>query len=146
MEAVVFTGLQGSGKSTFYKERFFSTHMRINLDLLKTRHREKRLLELCLETQLPFVVDNTNPDRADRARYIAPSAEAGFRIVGYYFQSRVEACLRRNSDRVDRVPEAAILSTAKKLERPATVEGLDELWYVRIADGRFVVEEWNDEI
>lgn len=33
MEAVIFIGLQASGKSSFYKERFFSTHVWINLDL-----------------------------------------------------------------------------------------------------------------
>src|SRR4051794_23667880 len=73
MEAVLFVGLQASGKSTFYRERFFTTHLRINLDMLRTRHREKRLLEVCLETQLRFVVDNTNPTRADRRRYIEPA-------------------------------------------------------------------------
>ena len=33
MEAIIFTGLQGSGKSSVYRERFFTTHMRISLDL-----------------------------------------------------------------------------------------------------------------
>ena len=63
MEAVVFVGLQGSGKSSFFKERFFSTHVRISLDLLKTRHREQRFLEACLSTEQRFVIDNTNPPR-----------------------------------------------------------------------------------
>jgi len=36
MEAVIFTGIQAVGKSTFYKEHFFTTHVRINLDMLKT--------------------------------------------------------------------------------------------------------------
>jgi predicted kinase len=36
MEAVIFTGLQATGKSSFFKERFFSTHVRISLDLLRT--------------------------------------------------------------------------------------------------------------
>jgi predicted kinase len=35
MEAVIFVGIQGSGKSTFYNERFVDTHIRINLDMLK---------------------------------------------------------------------------------------------------------------
>lgn len=34
MQAVIFTGLQASGKSAFYRERFFNTHIRINLDIL----------------------------------------------------------------------------------------------------------------
>lgn len=33
MEAVLFIGMQASGKSTFYRERFFSSHVRINLDI-----------------------------------------------------------------------------------------------------------------
>ena len=68
MEAVIFVGLQGAGKSTFYKERFFATHLRINLDMLKTRHRERRLLQLCVETRQPFVVDNTNVLTTERER------------------------------------------------------------------------------
>jgi transcriptional regulator with XRE-family HTH domain len=37
VEAIIFVGIQASGKSTFYRERFFDTHLRINLDMLKTR-------------------------------------------------------------------------------------------------------------
>jgi hypothetical protein len=63
MEAIIFSGLPGSGKSSFYKERFFNTHVRISLDLLKTRYRETRILEACLETDQRFVIDNTNPTK-----------------------------------------------------------------------------------
>lgn len=146
METVIFTGLQGSGKSSFYKERFFSTHVRISLDLLRTRNREKRLLAFCLETQQRFVIDNTNPTHADRAKYMGRSKEAGFRVLGYYFRSKVAECLQRNEGRTDAVPDVAIPATAKKLEIPTFDEGFDELWYVRIDDGQFVVEKWNDEI
>ena len=34
MEAVIFIGLQASGKSTFYRQRFFRTHVRTNMDML----------------------------------------------------------------------------------------------------------------
>ena len=148
MEAVVLIGLQGAGKSTFYKERFFSSHVRISLDLLKTRHREKRFLELCLATGQRFVVDNTNPTRADRARYIEPVKSHRFAVVGYYFQSKVENCLQRNAGRCDaeRVPDVAILTAAKKLELPSLAEGFDRLFYVRLEKGRFLVEDWQDEI
>jgi predicted kinase len=70
MEAIIFVGLPGSGKSSFYKERFFNSHVRISLDLLKTRHRETRILDVCLETDQRFVIDNTNPTRAERSRFI----------------------------------------------------------------------------
>lgn len=28
MEAIIFVGIQGAGKSTFYRDRFFNTHIR----------------------------------------------------------------------------------------------------------------------
>ena len=71
MEAVIFMGIQGSGKSSFFRERFFSTHVRISLDLLKTRFREQTFLDACLQTEQRFVIDNTNPTRGERQRYIA---------------------------------------------------------------------------
>lgn len=148
MEAVLFIGLQGAGKSSFYKERLFATHVRISLDLLRTRYRERRLLDLCLETQQRFVIDNTNPTRAERQKYIEAAIAARFVVAGYYFQSKVEDCLKRNSQRADveRVPDFAVLSTAKKLERPALAEGFQSLFYVRHKSGRFAVEEWQDEV
>ena len=149
MEAVIFIGLQGTGKSTFYKERFFATHLRINLDMLKTRHRERRFLQVCIETRQPFVVDNTNPTRAERQVYIEAAKQAGFRVIGYYFQSKVEDCKRRNEQRPveERIPVPGILGAAGKLELPGKDEGFDELYYVRIDEkDRFVIEEWKDEV
>ena len=145
MEAVVFVGMQASGKSSFYKERFFSTHVRISLDLLRTRNRERRLLAACLETQQPFVIDNTNPTREERAKYIDVAKLAKYSVVGYYFRSKAEECLARNRQRTDQVPDVGILSTAKKLELPTLEEGFDTLKYVRLTEAGFVVEEWNDE-
>src|SRR5438309_1763399 len=142
-------GLPGAGKSTFYRERFFATHVRINLDMMKTRHRERRFLQTCIETRQPFVVDNTNPARAERQMYIQAAKQAGFRVIGYYLQSKVEDCQRRNTQRPveEQVPLLGILGAAGRLQLPCRDEGFDELYYVRIDEGnRFVVEEWKDEV
>jgi predicted kinase len=148
MEAVIFIGVPGSGKSSFFKERLFHSHVRISLDLLRTRNREQRLLELCLATEQRFVIDNTNPTKLDRSSCIEAAKAKRFKITGYYFQSKVEECLRRNSERSDRdrVPEVAILSSAKKLELPSLEEGFDQLFYVRLGESGFEVGEWRDDI
>lgn len=148
MEVIIFVGIQGSGKSSFFKERFFSTHVRISLDLLKTRHRERRHFETCLETGQRFVVDNTNPLRSDRSKYIEPARVAGFAVIGYYFESSTDDCLRRNRERVEpyRVPDVAVIATAKKLERLSRDEGFDQLFTVRLQNQQFRVEEMNDSL
>ncbi|HEX9091342.1 MAG TPA: AAA family ATPase [Anaerolineales bacterium] len=148
MQAVIFIGVQASGKSTFFKERFFDTHVRINLDMLKTRQREKVLLDACLQSKQSFVVDNTNPTVEDRKRYIIPAKEAKFEVIGYYFDSGINAALQRNQHRAgkQRIPEVGIRSTFHKLQLPTLVEGFDQLYSVKVdPDGLFRVEEWQDE-
>ena len=144
MEAVIFVGIQASGKSSFYRSRFFDTHLRINLDMLKTRHREQTLLHAGIEAKQPFVVDNTNPSVEERARYIELARSGGFRVVGYYFRSQPKEALARNNLRTGkaRVPEKGILGTYKRLRVPTKEEGFDELYRVHIDEtGCFVVEE-----
>ncbi|MCC3159627.1 ATP-binding protein [Hymenobacter sp. 15J16-1T3B] len=148
MQAIIFCGIQATGKSTFYKERLFNSHIRISLDLLRTRNREQRLLALCLDTQARFAVDNTNPTAAERARYIEPAKAAGYEIVGYYFQSVPREALLRNAQRpaAEQVPAVGIFGAAGRLERPHLAEGFDALYYVRIGpEGSFVVEPWQAE-
>lgn len=140
MEAVLLIGIQASGKSTFCRERFFDTHVRISLDLLRTRHREQRLLALCLETRQPFVVDKTNASALERARFIQPARAAGFRVSGYFFEPDPQGAAERNQRRPHPVPAAGLFGTLKRLERPTPQEGFDALWRVRIrSEGGFEV-------
>lgn len=144
MEVIIFTGIQAAGKSCFFRARFFDTHVRINLDMLKTRHREKLLFEACLAAKQPVVVDNTNLTRADRANYIQAGQAHGFRVIGYYFRSVIAESLRRNTGREaeKQVPERGVLGAAGRLEIPDPGEGFDALFYVKLDDG-FVVEPWR---
>jgi predicted kinase len=149
MEAVIFVGIQAAGKSTFYCERFFRSHVRISLDLLRTRHRERSLLAWCLGNGQRFVVDNTNVTEAERAASISPARAAGFHVVGYVFEANVPASITRNAGRAEaeQVPAKAISGTKKRLEWPRLDEGFDELHYVRVNPaGGFLLEEWRDAI
>jgi len=149
MQLVLFCGIQATGKSTFYQQRFFHTHVRISMDLLRTRHRERRLLELCLETQQRCVIDNTNPTKAERAVYLAAARAAGFEVVGYFFQSVAADALVRNQQRPPerQIPDKGIRATRNRLELPTRAEGFDHLYFVRVLDNQaFDVTSWQDEI
>ncbi|WRS28405.1 AAA family ATPase [Oscillospiraceae bacterium MB08-C2-2] len=149
MEMILFVGIQATGKSEFYKCHFYKTHMRINLDMLRTRNRENILINACIHAKQPFVVDNTNPTVVDRERYIAAAKDAGFTVSGYYFQSAIKEAITRNEERSGKecLPIQALLATHSKLELPSYDEGFDKLFYVRIGPDRdFIVEEYQDEI
>jgi predicted kinase len=145
MQLVVLVGLQGSGKSSFVRERLWQSHVRLSLDVLRTRHREGVLYDACLQAKQPVVLDNTNPSRSERARYIDPARAAGFEVVGYYFRSVVSECLARNDARegAQRIPPRGVLGTAARLELPSLDEGFDALYYVRLGEQGFEVSGWQ---
>ena len=141
--AVIFIGIQGSGKTTFYK-KYFSDFAHINLDTFKKRSRERTFFNKCIEEGKSFVVDNTNPTKFDRERYIPTARENDYEIHGYYFNSPIEESIERNNQRegLAKIPEKGIYSTIKKLEIPEYEEGFDKLFSVKIKDGKFIVEDF----
>ena len=147
METVILIGIQATGKSTFYKQNFFKSHMRINLDMLKKREREDVFVNACIKTKQPFVIDNTNPTIADRKKYIEMSKKAGFSVIGYYFESNIKDAMIRNQSRTGKecIPPKGIGNTYHKLVAPTYDEGFDKLFSVRIGEsGNFVVEEFRN--
>ena len=141
-------GIQGSGKSEFCR-RFLPEIHRINLDTLKTRNNEMRAITECYEKNQDFVVDNTNPTREDRKRYIGQAKVQGYRVVGYFMQSRLKECIARNNLREgkERIPAKAIAMTSNRLELPSRTEGFDELYFVENDGKSMTISEWreNDE-
>jgi predicted kinase len=133
VEAVILCGIQAAGKTSFYRDRYLETHVRISLDLLRTRHREALFLDTCLRSGQRFVVDNTNPTVDERRRYAVPALAAGFRLVACLLDVAPSEALARNARRPprQRIPVAGLLGTRKRLEPPTAAEGFDEVWVVR---------------
>ena len=152
MEVVILIGLQASGKTSFCRDRFSGSHDVISKDRFRNarnpQKRQMRMLEEALQRERSVVIDNTNATREDRAAIIAAAKAAQASVVGYYFESRVEESVRRNRSRKGsaRVPDVAIYSTIKRLEKPRTDEGFDRLHFVRLTEGgTFEVQEWKED-
>jgi predicted kinase len=144
-QAIIFIGIQASGKSTFYDRLLNNgTYTHISLDILHTRNKEEQLLMECLAEGKSFVVDNTNPEISDRAKYIQKSKEYSYHIIGIFFQSIVRDCVKRNEERDNKVPSVAIASTSNKLQMPSLSEGFDELYFARIINNEFEITKWRE--
>jgi predicted kinase len=152
MELIILIGLQASGKSAFRRAHFAKTHLCISKDdfpkAKKRNLRQNRMLEEAFRQGLSVIVDNTNPSIEERAELIALARTFQTKVTGYYFESLVADCLKRNSKRQDaaRVPDVAIFSTIKKLQRPAYNEGFDKLFFVRLRDDlNFEINDWIED-
>ena len=151
MQLVLLIGLPGSGKSTFYREHFAATHLRVSKDAMRgKRNRDRKQRGLMEEAELvckSVVLDNTHPSVQARAPWIAWARERGWSVHGYYFSSRVVDCYSRNAARPpdERVPDVGFYAIVGALKLPSYSEHFDRLFYVRQVDGKFAVEEWRDD-
>lgn len=134
MEVVLFVGVQGCGKTSFYAAELIHTHLRISRDLVRTKHRERRLFETCLDLQQPFVLDNTNPTREVRAPWIGLARARGFPVVAYWFDVPLADALARNALRegVLRIPDAGVKMTHARLGPPQLDEGFEAVHRVQV--------------
>jgi predicted kinase len=145
VELIVFVGLQASGKSSFFRERFAGTYQLVSKDLFphnrNKNRRQEQLLHAALSAGSSVVVDNTNPRPEDRRPLVRLGHEHGAKVLSCYFEASVRGCLRRNEMREGkaRVPDVAIYATAKKLVAPSTEEGFDEFICVRLNGSAFEV-------
>lgn len=143
-QMILFIGIQASGKTTFY-HNVLARHgyVHINLDTLHTRHKEQIVISECYERGASFVVDNTNPEKADRERYIAEAKQHSYEVIGMFFQSILKDCIARNEARADKVPQLAIPNTQNRLQMPDYTEGFNRLYFVQIIGQDFVITDWK---
>ena len=147
-ECVIFVGLPGSGKTTFYRERFAQTHAHVSKDAMpqaKDRGaRQREMVQRALKAGQSVVVDNTSPARRDRQPIIETARACGADVIGYVFTASTREAIARNSAREGKaqVPKVAIFTAAKRFERPLFEEGFDRLFDVRALDNlQFDVRE-----
>jgi predicted kinase len=142
LECIILIGLPGSGKTTFYRRYFAATHAHVSKDLWPhasgREARQRRAIDEALASGKSVAVDNTNPSVADRAPLIKAARAHGARVIGYFIDVTTRVAIARNAERSGRakVPNVAIFTAAKRLERPTLAEGFDQLFSVQIGEDR----------
>ncbi|HEY0371426.1 MAG TPA: ATP-binding protein [Thermoanaerobaculia bacterium] len=132
-ELIIFVGMQGAGKSTYYRAHLAATHVHVSKDLMpNARNRDAKqdeMITAALSAGQSVAVDNTNPTPAVRVPLIDLGKSLGARVAAYYFETPVKLAVARNRGREGkaRVPDVAIFVTAKKLVPPSLDEGFDEV-------------------
>lgn len=140
VECVILIGLPASGKTTLYRQRFAATHVHVSKDLwpnaTKREDRQREMIDQALTAGRSVTVDNTNPTKAERQKIIQIARTHGARLIGYFFEVNTRTAVARNSQRTGKakVPNVAIFTAAKRLERASLTEGFDQLFRVEIAE------------
>ena len=142
-QLIIFVGLQGSGKSTYYHRNFAAPHVLVSKDMMTNSRikdvQQEQMIDKALTAGQSVVVDNTNPTAIVRSPLIGIGKRHGARVIAYYFVVPVKVAVARNRQREGkaRVPDVAIFVTAKKLIAPKFEEGFDEIHVVaaETADG-----------
>mgnify|MGYP003292791365 CR=1 FL=1 len=146
--AIIFVGIQGCGKTTFYRKRiepYMKGWKHISMDEIHNRNKESALVQECIDLRLSFVIDNTNPTKEERKRYLDMLDGKGYRVMCYFFQSRVKDCIERNKLRGEPVPAKAIAATSNKLELPSKDEGFTDMVYIKVVPPHFDTELYVEE-
>jgi predicted kinase len=146
-ELVILVGLPGSGKTSFFRDRFAATHVHVSKDLLRNRRdkqaRQLALIDEALAVGRSVVVDNVNATVADRAALVGAGRRHGAMISCWVLATDMGECFRRNRGRLgrERVPNVAIAAAAKRYQPPSRGEGFDRFVEVRADAGRFEVHD-----
>jgi predicted kinase len=131
-EVVFLVGLPASGKSSFCRKHFASSHILISKDLMKNRKRREdrqlRLLSEALNRGESVVIDNTNISVSARFASLQLAKSLRARTRAFYFPIALDDSRSRNlGPGRTKVPEVAIYVAAKSLEPPTCAEGFDEV-------------------
>lgn len=142
MEVIILTGIQASGKTTFYLERYLRSHLHLSMDTIKSRKREQSIFAACLKSGQSVVIDNTNIDKQSRAKYIEQAKlKKNCKIIGFNFISSLNDAIDRNDKRTQIVPTKAIKEAFADITKQEFNEGFDELYTVEIVKDYFDVNE-----
>lgn len=83
-ELIVFVGMPGSGKSSYYYKHL-EDHVHIEQDKIGTRPKLLKELDKVLLTDKSIAIDSTNPKQENRLEYYEKAQKHGYNIKVLYF-------------------------------------------------------------
>lgn len=138
-EIIVMVGFPGSGKSHFAESQLkLKGYHLVNRDTLKTWQKCVEKCRKTLSEGKSVAVDNTNPDKESRKRYIDVATEMGVKcrcfIMNVSHAHALHNVKFRHLTRTDKehkdVNEMVLNSYKNKFQQPTTDEGFSEIVHV----------------
>lgn len=147
-EVVIMVGFPASGKSFFSREYLGTKgYTLVNRDTMKTWQKCVAACKQALASGKSAVIDNTNPDKISRKRYIDCAKAQGCPCRCFIFQVSMEHARHNNRFRElsgsdhDKVPDMVFYQYRKAFEEPNMSEGFSEIVKVN-----FMPKFANDDI
>lgn len=134
LEVILMVGCPGSGKSFFCEQFLISKgYVRVNRDKLGSWQKCVKLMEESLSAKKKVVIDNTNPNKESRKRYI--DAAKKYNVPCRCFAMQVDVAHAKHNNKfrelTDRshlkVSDIIINSYFKQFEEPTLDEGFKEI-------------------
>jgi bifunctional polynucleotide phosphatase/kinase len=125
-ELVVFVGMPGSGKSSYYHKNL-KEHIHIEQDKIGTRPKLLKELDKAFLTGKSIVIDSTNPSQEKRSEYYEKAKKHNYNIKVIYFLVNGTGF---NKLREKPVPDIVYHIYFKNLEAPTAENTEGEILYV----------------
>lgn len=123
-QMIINVGYPGSGKTSFTKKHL-SGLVHINQDTLKTPAKCLKECESALKLKKSVVIDNTNPTKAGREKWIQLAEKYKVNVICYNFTTDLNTAKHNNHYRhystkagVKIIPDIAYFTYRKKFEEP----------------------------
>ena len=148
-ELVLIVGSPASGKSTLALQtvQAHPQAVRVNQDTLKTLPRCLKAVGVALDNKQTVLVDNTNRDKATRARYVQLAAQRKVPCRCVWLQTTKEESFHLNGFRGShgtagetgkrQVPDVVLHTYFKRLEPPKQSEGFASMDTIGFVPGPF---------
>ncbi|KAG4087239.1 polynucleotide kinase 3 phosphatase-domain-containing protein [Neocallimastix lanati (nom. inval.)] len=133
IEMIIFVGYPGSGKSHFAKKYLLPKgYVHINQDTLKTADKCLKAAENELEMKHSVVIDNTNPSKDKRIKFIKIAKKLNIPVRCFKFETDEEISLHNNKYRQIVKDETLIPNIAYRFynsnySEPTLSEGYEEI-------------------